>query len=99
MTIAVDWDIKATKQTNKNIPCPLPKLNKRVLLSRTKWQTELKVILKNLQMASPELVAQFQNNLTQMFLKQGSHRLETYLNIEGFLEESLKTKSAMKSTG
>ena len=56
-------------------------------------------MLKNLQRASPELVAQFQNNLTQMFLKQGSYRLETYLNIEVFLEKSLKTKSAMKSTG
>ena len=31
--------------------------------------------------------------------KQGSHRLEKYLNLEGFLEKSLKTKSALKSTG
>ena len=31
---------------------------------------------------------------------QGSHRLEKYLNlIEGFLEKSLKIKSALKSTG
>ena len=30
---------------------------------------------------------------------QGSYRLEKYLNIEGFLEKSLKTKSALKSTG
>ena len=29
---------------------------------------------------------------------QGSHRLEKYLNLEGFLEKSLKTKSALKST-
>ena len=29
---------------------------------------------------------------------QGSHRLEKYLNLEGFLEKSLKIKSAMKST-
>ena len=32
-------------------------------------------------------------------LCQGSHRLEKYLNIEGFLEKSLKTKFALKSTG
>ena len=30
---------------------------------------------------------------------QGSHRLENYLNLEGFLEMSLKIKSALKSTG
>ena len=30
---------------------------------------------------------------------QGSHRLEKYLNIESFLEKSLKTKSGLKSTG
>ena len=30
---------------------------------------------------------------------QGSHRLENYLNLEGFLEKSLKIKYAMKSTG
>ena len=27
------------------------------------------------------------------------HRLEKYLNLEGFLEKSLKIKSALKSTG
>ena len=32
-------------------------------------------------------------------LYQGSHRLEKYLNLEGFLEKSLKIKSALKSTG
>ena len=32
-------------------------------------------------------------------LMQGSHGLEKYLNIESFLEKSLKTKSALKSTG
>ena len=32
-------------------------------------------------------------------LPQGSHRLEKYLNLEGFLEKSLKIKSALKSTG
>ena len=30
---------------------------------------------------------------------QGLHRLEKYLNLEGFFEKSLKMKSAMKSTG
>ena len=30
---------------------------------------------------------------------QGSHRLEKYLNFEGFLEKSLKIKSALKITG
>ena len=30
---------------------------------------------------------------------QGSHRLEKYMNLEGFLEKSLKIKSALNSTG
>ena len=30
---------------------------------------------------------------------QGSNRLQKYLNLEGFLEKSLKIKSASKSTG
>ena len=30
---------------------------------------------------------------------QGSHRLEKYLNLEGFLEKSMKIKSAFKGTG
>ena len=29
----------------------------------------------------------------------GLHRLEKYLNLEGFLEKCLKMKSALKSTG
>ena len=33
------------------------------------------------------------------YLEQGSHRLEKYLNSEGFLEKSLKIKSPSKSTG
>ena len=32
-------------------------------------------------------------------LLQGSHRLEKYLNLEGFLEKSLKIEYALKSTG
>ena len=31
-------------------------------------------------------------------IEQGSHRLEKYLNLEGFLEKSLKIKYALKST-
>ena len=34
-----------------------------------------------------------------LFLEQGLHRLEKYVNLEGFLEKSLKIKSALKSTG
>ena len=30
---------------------------------------------------------------------QGLHRLEKYLNLEGFLEKSMKIKFALKSTG
>ena len=30
---------------------------------------------------------------------QGLHRLEKYLNLEGFLEKSLKIKSALKGSG
>ena len=33
------------------------------------------------------------------FHLQGSHRLEKYLNLECFLEKSLKIKSTLKSTG
>ena len=32
-------------------------------------------------------------------LEQGLHRLEKYLNLEGFLEKSFNIKSAFKSTG
>ena len=32
-------------------------------------------------------------------VSQGSRRLEKYLNLEEFLEKSLKIKSALKSTG
>ena len=31
-------------------------------------------------------------------IRQGSHRLDKYLNLEGFLEKSLKLKFALKST-
>ena len=31
-----------------------------------------------------------------LFVLQGSHRLEKYLNLEVFLEKSLKIKSALK---
>ena len=32
-------------------------------------------------------------------MTQDSHRLENYLNLEGFLEKSLKITSVLKSTG
>ena len=34
----------------------------------------------------------------QKYPAQGWHRLEMYLNLEGFLEKSLKIKSALIST-
>ena len=37
--------------------------------------------------------------IKSMKLALGLHRLEKYLNLEGFLEKSLKIKSALKSTG
>ena len=33
------------------------------------------------------------------YTRQGSHRLEKYLNLEGFLEKAFKIKFALKSTG
>ena len=36
---------------------------------------------------------------TENHLLQGLHRLEKYLNLEGFLEKSLEIKTALKSTG
>ena len=35
----------------------------------------------------------------EFIVLQGSHRLESYLNLERFLEKSLKIKSTVKSTG
>ena len=35
----------------------------------------------------------------EFLFDQGWHRLEKYLNLESFLEKSLKVKSALKSTG
>ena len=34
-----------------------------------------------------------------VIISQGWHRLEKYLNLEGYLEKSLKVNSALKSTG
>ena len=34
-----------------------------------------------------------------LYLDQGLHRLDKYLNLEGFLDKSLKIEFAMKSTG
>ena len=36
--------------------------------------------------------------LSLISLFQGSQKLEKYLNLDGFLEKSLKIKSALKST-
>ena len=36
--------------------------------------------------------------LAFVMLNQGPHRLEKYLNLEGFLEKSMKIKFALKST-
>ena len=36
---------------------------------------------------------------TGSYIKQGSHMLEKYLDLEGLLEKSLVIKSAVKSTG
>ena len=36
---------------------------------------------------------------SNLYLCQGSHMLEKTLNLESFLEKSLKIKSALKSTG
>ena len=35
----------------------------------------------------------------ECIIYQGSHRLEKYLNIQDYLEKSLKIKFALKSTG
>ena len=37
--------------------------------------------------------------ISDLSISQGSHRLEKYLNLEGYLEKSLKIKSALKITG
>ena len=46
-----------------------------------------------------EFPDKFGSCVPRKFIFQGSHRLEKYLNLEGFLEKSLKIKSALKSTG
>ena len=52
-------------------------------------QADLYVVQYGINMVSPD-VAQL--------VKQGSHRLEKNLKIEGFLEKSLKIKYALKSS-
>ena len=44
-------------------------------------------------------VLDFGNFELSPMCNQGLHRLEKYLILEGFLEKSLKIKSALKSTG
>ena len=41
----------------------------------------------------------FHQTLTIVQILQGSDRLKKYLNLEGFLEKSLKINHALKSTG
>ena len=48
---------------------------------------------------SESQVVGFVNVSVYVRLFKGSHRLEKYLNLEGFLEKPLKIKSALKSTG
>ena len=72
-----------------------------VPLHQTKWPPELKIEFlrqylihwtrfKNYNSADPGEL---------LHVLQGSHRLEKYLNFEGFLEKSMKIKSALKRTG
>ena len=44
-------------------------------------------------------VVGYTESLDCSIIIQGSHRLEKYLNLEDFLEMSLKIKYALKSTG
>ena len=54
---------------------------------------QLKVSLNRLQKPGSNL------GVNGLSTTQGSHRLEKYLNLEGFLEKSLKNKPALKNTG
>ena len=50
----------------------------------------------------PAEIAKFEIGIglyVSLSMIHGSHMLEKYLNLEGFLEKSLKIKSALKSTG
>ena len=67
-------------------------------------QIERDILQKNqvcqfMENLSPFCAAEFLGLKNVMVILQGSHRLEKYLNVEGFLEKSLKIKSALKSTG
>ena len=48
---------------------------------------------------SPKILVTSPFDLLMTCVKQGSHKLEKYMNLEGFLEKSLKIKYALKSTG
>ena len=54
-------------------------------------------------LGKPHILSFFPNFLKHehscKILYQGKHRLEKYLNLESFLEKSLKIKFALKSTG
>ena len=44
------------------------------------------------------MIFEKESYISVSLLDQASHRLEKYLNIEGFLEKSLKIQYALKST-
>ena len=58
----------------------------------------LKTILVKIIISTPFFALKSSKILLHPYV-QGSHRLEKYLNLEGFLEKSLKIKSVLKSTG
>ena len=65
-------------------------------------QTQIRLLLNyslNLHNHSDSLSGSQMNTYIFMEYRQGSHSLEKYLNLEGFLEMSLKIKSALKTTG
>ena len=66
-------------------PEPYIRLNQNLVRGiRVTWRLE---IAKNLYIPKLKMAT------------QGWHRLEKYLNLEGFLEKSLRIKSALKTTG
>ena len=83
MTIAVDLGRKATKPTNQ----PERIVKKLILIKVSRFQQK------------HEKLPSMQRVNKPIHTVQGSHRLEKCLNLEGFLEKSLKIKSVLKSTG
>ena len=48
---------------------------------------------------NPKIYSNCVKDFNSYYVNQDLHRLEKYLNLEGFLEKTLKVKSALKSTG